>query len=398
MIMKYKKLILIFIMICCYNTNGTEKKKLDTTNYILSTQTIGPKYQFTKDTKLVETAKIIHEIGSNTLKIALSKKYSKNHYGLPEREEIKSVKDLAEKEPSFKTVLDMPFAYYHIWVYTFSSGKSWTDGFTEEEQKKEYREVYDLAKYLLKTYNGTGKTFLLGNWEGDWHLHPNYERNKDPSPVRIKGMTDWYNVRQKAIDDAKKDVKDTDVKVYHYAEVNLVQKGMKGKKCLINSVLPNTNVDYLSYSSYDTTNPFKGNVKKELHKALDYMESKLPPKKGIKGKRVFIGEYGVPTVHAGSPEKQDRYSRDVCVASLEWGCPFVMYWQVYCNEINKNKHRGYWLIDNKNKKQPFFYTLRNYHSEMKKYVADFKKKNGRAPTDAEIRKKAIEVLKKVKNR
>jgi hypothetical protein len=68
-------------------------------------------------------------------------------------------------------------------------------------------------------------------------------------------MIEWLNVRQKAIDDAKRDTKHSDVNLFHYTEANLVQKGMKGGKCLVNDVLPHTSVDYVSYSSYDTIYP-----------------------------------------------------------------------------------------------------------------------------------------------
>jgi hypothetical protein len=66
---------------------------------------------------------------------------------------------------------------------------------------------------------------------------------------------------------------------------------------------------------------------------------------------------------------------------------------MYCNENPKGKHRGFWLIDDKNRKQPFYYTLRSYYQNMKRIVAEFKKEQGRLPTDNELRKKAVEILK-----
>jgi hypothetical protein len=180
--------------------------------------------------------------------------------------------------------------------------------------------------------------------------------------------------------------------LFHYTEANLVQKGMKGGKCLVNDVLPHTSVDYVSYSSYETIYPHMGNVGKSLHDALDYIESKLPPKAGIQGKRVFIGEYGFPLERTQTPEKQDLYARDVCRAGLEWGCPFVLYWEMYCNENPEGKHRGFWLIDDKNRKQPFYFTLQSYYENMKRFVAAFKNEHGRLPTDKELRKKAVEIM------
>ena len=32
---------------------------------------------------------------------------------------------------------------------------------------------------------------------------------------------------------------------------------------------------------------------------------------------------------------------------LEWGCPFVLCWQMYNNEFADGRENGYWLIDEK---------------------------------------------------
>lgn len=376
------------------NKESPSTRRIDKVNYVLGTQTFAIKYKFTEKTGLVETAERIHEMGSNILKFGMNKSCMGILYSLPRKDGIQSLVDLAGMEPSVKAVLDMPFAYYLIWVYPFAhSDDAWVDGLSEKERDEEYKEVHDLAMYLLKVYSGTGKTFLLGHWEGDWYLHPHYNPNQDPAPQAIKGMIEWLNVRQEAIDDAKRQTQAKDVYLYQYTEVNLVQKGMKGGTCLVNNVLPYTKVDYVSYSSYDTINPYKGNTGKVLHDALDYIESKLPPKAGIQGKRIFIGEYGFPLELVGTPQKQDIYSRDVCRTALEWGCPFVLYWEMYCNEQSEGKHRGFWLIDDKNRKQPFYYTLQGYYGNMGRIVAEFRKEYGRLPTDNELRKKAVEILK-----
>lgn len=372
---------------------GRRSGPIDTTNYVLGTQTIGPNYGFTNKTRLVETAERIAAMGSNILKFSMGRRYCGDQYHLPRRDDVRTLVDLASKEPSVKGVLDMPFAYYHIWAYPFAGGTSFKDGLPDDKRRRTYDEIHALAVHLLTTYRGTGKTFLLGHWEGDWHLHQDYNPRRDPAPAAIRGMIDWLNVRQRAIDDAKRKVNADNVHLYHYTEVNLVQKAIKGGKCLTNNVLPETDVDYVSYSSYDTTNPHKGDVGRPLHEALDYIESKLAKKKGLGPRRVFIGEYGIPLVHAGSPQKQDAYARDVCLAALEWGCPFVLYWQMYCNEkMGPDRYRGFWLVDDHNRIQPFYHTLRTYHADMKRAVAEIKTTRRRPPTDVELRELALGLM------
>ena len=365
-------------------------KPVDTFNYVLGTQTIGAKYQFTEKARLVETAEAIRAMGSNLIKFSMSRRRGQRD-GQPKPERINSLTDLAAKDPSIRKILDMPFAHYHIWAYCFGSGR-WNDGLSSAEVFAEYREMHALAQHLLKTYSGTGKTFLLGHWEGDWHLHANYDAKKDPPAVRIRSMIDWLNIRQKAVDDAKRDTKHRDVELYHYTEVNLVRKAIAGGKCLTNSVLPHTNVDFVSYSCYDTINAARGNVRAPLHAALNYIESKLPAKPGIDGKRVFIGEYGFPLQTAGTPQKQDAWARDTARAALQWGCPYVLYWQMYCNEIKDGKHRGFWLIDDKGREQPFYFTLQRFYGKAGAFVASFRKANGRPPTREEFIKRAAAVL------
>ena len=361
-------------------------------NYVLGTQTIGVKYGFSEQTRLVETASAIRKMGSNILKISMGQGYAK-HYNLAKRDGVASLVELARDEPSFRTVLDMPFATYLIWAYPFVGGDTvWKDGFGEGERRAEHERILAFSSYLLEAYRGTGKTFLLGHWEGDWYLHPGYNRTATPSPVAVRGMIEWLNTRQQAVEEAKRRHPDSDVRLYHYTEVNLVRKAMRGESCLTNDVLPHTGVDYVSYSCYDTINRVRGHAGRDLHGALDHIESKLRPKEGIAGKRVFIGEYGFPLDGRTTPDQQDEYSRDVCRAALEWGCPFVLYWEMYCNEIRDGRHRGFWLIDDKGAKQPFYSTLQRYYGRAETYVQETLDRTGRLPTAEEFARTAAGFL------
>ena len=376
---------------------ATDTSAVEDYNYILGTQTFGIRYTFTEEDGLVETAKAIREMGSNVLKIGLGDKYHGEWYSLPEDDSIRTVGDLVRNQPSYRQVMDMPFSYYLLWVYPMSVQGGWQDGLSESEAAQEYREMFDLTRHLLKTYSGTGKTFYLGHWEGDWHLHPDYDGSKDPSDTMLKGMADWLNVRQRAVDDAKAKTRHHDVQVFHYTEVCLVDKAMNGGKTLTNDVLPHANVDYVSYSCYDRLDWGGGKmevseIRDRLVPALDYIESKLTPKEGIEGRRVFIGEYGFPLRIMKSPEKQDRYSREVARVSLEWGCLFVLYWEMYCNENKDGQHKGFWLIDEHGVRQPIYDTHKLYYQRAKDYVRGFQAERGRVPTDEEFREVAPSFL------
>lgn len=401
-----KHLLTLLLLACVLETmasSPSKKEILRDYNYIVGTQTVGAKYKFTRQTNLVETAIEIAKMGSNTLKISMSPRYWWENYDVPQDESITSLCMLAQEE-SFRRVLDMKFKYYQIWAYEFSqytaepAGQKmdqnqikFIDGLSDEEAACVYREMYELSKYLLRNYSGTGKVFMLGNWEGDWHLRWDYNRHKDANPATIEGMIRWINMRQKAVDDAKRDVIHNDVELYHYLELNLSDLALAGKACLTNSILPHVNPDYVSFSSYTATNPPKtqDEMEETLVKHLDYIASKIQPKKGIDGKRLFIGEYGW-NVTDYSLEEVDRRAKWVIKTALNWGCSFILFWEMYNNELtDKGANRGYWLIDENRNKTPLYHTHRNFYKEGRRFVKKFYKQHHRIPSQTEFSSAAV---------
>ncbi|WDE08664.1 cellulose binding domain-containing protein [Thalassomonas viridans] len=386
-------------------SDSTIVASLDNFNMMLGTQTINPGYSFTDDGSLVETAKAIRAMGSNLLKIALStSQYPElNGQGLEYQ-----FKRIVAEIPEFRQVLAMDFSYYMLWV---EDSGSWMDnqGMSEDELTWQYDKIYDLTKYLLTQYNGTGKTFMLGNWEGDWNFIQDADGVRDvnnsvANPQRIQGLIDWLNIRQKAVDDAKASVAHNNVNVLHYVEVNRVADAIAGKARITNTVLPYVNVDLVSYSAYDVTTEERhadfNTMRTELTGALDFIESKLPDKEGIPfNKRVFIGEYGFAESWFSdwgerSGEVQDDLSRNVVKAALDWGTPFVLNWQMYGNEYDSymGDYKGYWLIDNKNTKKPIYYTFSEFYAQAQAYLVEYQNAYNRLPSEEEYRVKALSLL------
>jgi hypothetical protein len=400
---------LCYVGITSFDSNKNDiKNQVANFNYAVGTQTVGSKYMITEKTMLVETATEIMNMGSNLLKFSMHPRYATENYGLPKNDQINSLTKLATLEPSMKEVLDMNFKFYHIWVYGFSQytpepdGKKddtaqikFINGYPKKYEEALYAELYEFASHLLKTYSGTGKVFYLGNWEGDWHLRSDYDRNKPANMKTLEGMKRWAKVRQKAIDDAKKNIPHKDVSIYHYIEVNLVRKAITEPESVVlaNSLIEEVNPDYVSYSSYDATNPFKTekDLTYNLQESLDYLASKLKPKANLpKGKRVWIGEYGNPSKHHND-EMQNLRSIWTIKAALDWGTPFILYWELYNNEVidETGEHVGYWLINHEGTKQPIWHTHHNFYKESKSFVENYIKKNGNAPCFDEFRKEAV---------
>lgn len=361
-------------------------------NVFVGTQAIGGPYQFTENAYLLEVAREIDAMGSNIIKFAMNpRKYTDRPYFLDEVNGIKSMSDLLEKHPVFKEVMNMDFRFYHIWANPYAQIR-WQDGINESEEEALYAEFYELTTYLLTEYEGSGKLFFLGHWEGDWLIKGKMNPSVDPTETRIEGFAQYLNTRQRAIEDARNQLPGNNVSVYHYTEVNFVKKGIDGgRPTLTNSVLPLVDVDFVSYSSYDVIH--RENMREELHRALDHIESQLKPRPDLKGKRVFVGEYAIKAASVNyDPEEHDRRNREVTHAILEWGCPFALYWQFYCNESSQRANRdyeGYWLVDNEANKQPLYETFQGYYREVQAYIKDVRIRTGNGPSADQIREFAL---------
>jgi hypothetical protein len=363
----------------------------------VGTQSIGVRYQFTEDCALVESAKQIAALGSDTLKIALTPNYT-DDYRMEADPKIRSLMDLIEHKPSYKAVMDMPFRNIMLWVYPFSDSKSafFKGTINEAESKAVYEEIYAFTAYLLKRYSGSGKSFFLGNWEGDWHVvREVFDYNVDPEPESIAGAIKWFTLREKAISAARRDTPHSDVEVYYYIELNHVAKSLDDDRpSIVNRVLPHIRTDYVSWSSYDVTKPAadlggeKG--RERVFQALDYIEAHLP-ESDVPGKRVFLGEYGFELSSFETPEKQRDYTASIIKWGLEWGCPFILYWELYCNEIEATtgEHRGYWLIDDEGEKQPAWFLHQQFLERAREFVDSYEKEHGKLPSQAFFNRSAV---------
>lgn len=330
-------------------------------------QTFSPLYGFEQPakTRLVETAERIHEMGSDVIKLGLFESAFAG-YNLPSRPpEMDTLKEIARDEPSFRAVLDMPFRYFAFWAYPVSIPQShyhnyWRDGLSAAEAQAEYNEIRELAEYLLTQYDGTGKMFLLGHWEGDWAIRGNYNWDQSPSDTAIQGMIDWLNNRQQAVADARAAHPGSDVKVLHYAEVNVVTQTRLWAtwvKTVTADVLPHVTVDLVSYSAYDSASVLDPSLNSFVifRENLDYIASKAVTTSAAPfAKKVFIGEYGSPT-SASTPAQQAQLAQEVLRHASNWGCPFILYWQMYDNEGG-----GYWLVNSGNQKQPAWDTHQKF--------------------------------------
>ncbi|MHB1457708.1 MAG: hypothetical protein ACYC0V_12435 [Armatimonadota bacterium] len=270
------------------------------------------------------------ELGSRAIKVAFRGDAMQGYYSVnSEWPVVDNMVDLA-KTPYFKNLFSKPFSVIALMAY--SPGKEifyFLKGMTAADIEWEYRMVYDLTVYLLTEYKGSGKTFIYTNWEGDWTLTPPMTPttpipSKKPDAVGIKGMIDWLNTRQNAVDQARKDVGMDGVIVAHAAEVNLIDRAMKGESTATNEVVPYTHCDLYSYSAWDTL----CGDKERFVPALDYLALKAPDSELYGHKNVYIGEFGAPISDYGI-DGQLEITQYAVESALDWGVQYAFYWVVY---------------------------------------------------------------------
>ena len=354
-------------------------------NLRMGAQAFDACYQFTTNDIVVEQAEHLVRMGSDIVKFRMEAgKYRKDQ---------KTLTAFVQVDPVCQRLLKMPFHHYLTWtsIAAHDSQHYWHNGPQPDQDGLEYKEIHEFTHYLLTRYSGSGKKFYLGNWEGDWLLVGTTQHGtNNPSPEAVLGMRAWLNARQRAVDDAKSETAYTNVDVFVYVEINRVRDAMLNKPGsnirIVSAVLPHVpDLDYVSYSSYDAQNL----AESELVRTLDYIVAQMPVRKAavIPGRRLFIGEYGFGG-NRRAPDQQVEPTRAYMARLLRWGAPFVLFWQVYNNE----KNNYFCLVDAQGVLTPCYELHRQFLSTSRLRVADFKRHNGRLPTDAEFTALALPLL------
>jgi hypothetical protein len=329
-------------------------------------------YDFTDEDYLNEGAAQLREMGTDVIRVwdnQLSEYYP---YDSDWPDSFDSVTEVYRHE-HFRELFDRPFSTFVLTSYARSTPglqtAYWLDGVSDEQYAATVAEYEEATRHLLSEYRGTGKTFVVQHWEGDWSLMGgDIDPDHEPSDEAFANMRRWLDARQTGIERGRRAV-DSDVAVLHATSVNRVYDAMtEGMRRSITDVVPETGVDMVAYSTYDVLEAVMQEATDEefdlvemMHGesgpeefALDeetvrtegaemvreslefihdhapepspYVESVLTPRQ----KNVYVGEFGQPqNVYR---EAALQLIELMCETSLEWGARWAIFWQLYCNE------------------------------------------------------------------
>lgn len=313
---------------------------------ILGANHVAGRYDFTDEDYLNEGANVLRTLGSRVVKIwfhLMAEKYPFD----ADWTEFDDMVEVAEHE-YVRQLFEKPFDTYVLSAYALDNPNDdrhyFRTGMSAADARREEEAFYDLTKHLLRTYRGTDKTFVLQHWEGDWVVVPDDGPGiPEPTTTAVDGMVRWLNARQAGIRRARAEI-DSDVRVFGAAEVVLVKRAMEGERRVVNAVVPRTNVDFVSYSAWAgeqlvASNPDRSEAAFAFRRLLDFVDEQAPDPdeyvRGVLGEgqtNVYLGEFGWPTVEAGTEETM-RIVRTVAEESIDWGVRWALYWQVFDNEI-----------------------------------------------------------------
>jgi hypothetical protein len=338
---------------------------------VLGVTHIDGQYYFTNQDYLTEGANQVLASGTKSIKLEMSYQYATKYdwnYTWPGG--ISSLTQLAQQAP-FQSVFSKPFNTYVITTYGIGTGKGqddteyWLNGFNNDYNNStsnaslEKKQFHDFAAYLMNTYRGTGKTFVLENWEGDWALRDtNHDRNVQPTQTQVDNMVNWFDARQAGINQARAEITNSDVHVYQAIEVNRPTDSIKESVgagtwlTVSNDVLPRTDADLASYSSYDSQQVTTGTL--SFLSSVNYIASKLPATAvfGQSLHSVGVGEFGRPEDTAGASGVNAAMNNVINTVTAN-GMPYAMYWEIYSNELKTGATapvtdnasvNGFWLV------------------------------------------------------
>ncbi|MBR7141985.1 MAG: hypothetical protein IKD06_00430 [Clostridia bacterium] len=292
----------------------------------------------------------MQQLGSKSIKVYLVNYYKDNYPVATDwgTEKIPNAVELAQHK-HFRSLFDLDLSTYVIGTYIFDNSFGhpatyFINTWTEESRRIEYQQMYDLVYYLCKTYEGTGKSFIIQNWESDWSCMPSPDVNYDPPQEVFDRLIQWINTRQDAVMAARRDAGCKDVYVYNTLEVNLVDKAMQGKPCVTNNVIPYTYCDFYCYSAYDTDTD-----ETKFAAALDYIAAKAASNRTGGQSRLYIGECGYPdSMDDGMGAMGAKVAETVIKVAREKGYCHMFWWALF-DAYTEGAQRdqdfmGYWLV------------------------------------------------------
>jgi len=320
--------------------SGSSTSGSVSTNFMAGVSHINGTYRFTDNNYLLEGAQKISDLGSSSIFIYLTPWFrgeypdeAKTNWPASNPADLQG---LAQTGP-FDQVFHLPFKTIVMTAFTFANADQ-VQGIAQAQSRlsAEENEFYQLTKYLYSHFTGSGKTFVLKNWETDGFAAFLGNTTGDIPQNVIDDLVAWLSARQRGVTRARDEAHDSSVLVLNGAEVNRVlDYAQNGLKRVINAVVPQVNADMLTYSSYDAMvyGSDVQSVQQSLGQALQTIEKLAPDPQGLGNRRILISEYGL----FETEQPGDTWRADAVLSTAKNAGIFGAFlWNLYDNECKQN--------------------------------------------------------------
>jgi len=237
---------------------------------------------------------------------------------------------------------DPRFDTYLLTVYSPADNRGdWTDGYGRDEADLEREQIAQLGDVLLRGFRG--KTFILLNWEGDNAIH-----GHAGDPTAWDSYVAWARTRAAGVRESQARNAGGARRLLAGLEFNLVRRNgvwcgsddSLAHRCVLDYVGSRVDVDYYSYSSWDTlaikafdpTANLKQEIGASLGYALDLLRRAHP---GLTPANLLLGELGFARTAPRNGEcRAAQYLKELVgalAAPDAFGVSYAIVWQAIDN-------------------------------------------------------------------
>ncbi|MGE5112699.1 MAG: hypothetical protein ACM3JB_17675 [Acidobacteriaceae bacterium] len=311
---------------------------------------IDGRYGFTQNNFLVEGGSTLRSFGDTGIFVYL---YPGFRTSYPDKATVSwpattptSLTQLAQTTP-YKQLFGMGFKVIVLTTLTFSNGGDNVLNFNVDPTAaaREEQEMYDLTTYLLTHYKGSGKTFILKNWETD-QLALQGDNLANIPPEWVSALKIWFAARQRGVARARNDAGNpAGVAVLHAIEVSRVLDYTDHSLTrTINAVVPAVKPDMVTYSSYDSSlqGTDSTSLATAMNRALNTIRQFSSDPMYLRDRRILISEYGL--FENVWPTQTYWRSAAILNTSKSAGLSGAFLWQIYDNEC-KMSNGSYFPVD-----------------------------------------------------
>lgn len=306
-------------------------------------------------TQLKDGCDVVWDLGLRAVKLYLTADYLTDYPLQSAWSSTPTTLTQLASTTQFATQLARSWTHVALTCFTFANGSTnwWRADPSSAKMAAEYTELRALAEHLLTTYNGTGRVFVLQQWEGDWAFMDSTTVDTHVDSKMVGYYAAFLGTRQRAIEDARRAVA-SDCQVLNAIEVNRVldSRLYAHRRRILSNIAKRVRPDMVSWSAYDGTIVDQGGwgashaawveaTRPALQKGLRAIAAAWP------GVPMQIGEFGWPENEAPVTADTDAMTRLVNEEAEAAGVRLLWYWQTFDNEAGTppDTYRGYWLVN-----------------------------------------------------